>query len=120
MYFFTLHIRNRKDMGRITEQELFRHGFTEKDINKLKDALSRNKTGNDTYESLMSDLKGRFLKGVFCILLIILFFILFLYSYGTDDIIFFIVITIFSLFTVYISVPMNLAWKARRFISKRV
>lgn len=98
------------------EQQLLQNGFSAKDIRKLNEILNRDEKKSDTLQSLIQELSKRFWAGI-----ILMFFILSVFIYGIaeghkESLISYAIVLISGAAIVYFVIPMNLAWKAHRFV----
>lgn len=98
------------------EQKLLQNGFSAKDIRKLNEILNRDEKKSDTLQSLIQELSKRFWAGI-----ILMFFILSVFIYGIaeghkESLISYAIVLISGAAIVYFVIPMNLAWKAHRFV----
>lgn len=98
--------------------ELRKNGFNENNIKHLQKIIVRSE-GRETLSTLLVDLKKRFYAG--CLMLIVIFIplvckVMFNISGSLTA---YIIAFAFSFYCVYQIVPLILAWKAYRFLSKR-
>ncbi|MDN0110873.1 hypothetical protein QVO02_09680 [Yersinia mollaretii] len=104
------------------EKELLANGFTEKEVNRLKKFLTSeyaNDTEGDTLESIILDLKKRFIPSCFCILLVLLLYPLIVTKPVLIELSVYLVIAIFSFFCINLITPMKLSCKAYRFLKNK-
>ncbi|AHK21544.1 membrane protein [Yersinia similis] len=100
------------------EKKLLDKGFTEKNIQHMRKIISRDKTHKETYQSLLGSLKKRFLAGCVIVLILFAFTVPELVNQERTDFISIYITLALALFIVYIMAPMNLAWKAYRYLKK--
>ncbi|CQD42361.1 hypothetical protein [Yersinia mollaretii] len=101
------------------EKKLLENGFTAKNIEHMRKIISRDEEQKETYSSLLKDLKKRFFGG--CLIFVILFtplIIMLFNNYTTDELSSYIIALVFGLYITYYIVPVNLAWKSYRYLSK--
>ncbi|ELQ7070392.1 hypothetical protein QQ096_000850 [Salmonella enterica] len=96
----------------ITENDLREHGFTEKEIARLREILTRPESKNETYLGLINDLGKRFLAGILCLVLIFIPIIPISFLYHRDVLISYIPVLIVCCFVVYVLIPLKMSWKA--------
>ncbi|WP_158783023.1 hypothetical protein [Pantoea sp. BAV 3049] len=100
------------------ESALLKNGFNDKNIKDLQKIINRSE-GRETLSTLLVDLKRRFYAG--CLMLIII--LMPLACKITFDIsgslTAYLIAFVFGFYCVYQIVPLVLAWKAYRFLSKR-
>ncbi len=102
------------------EKELLANGFTEKEVNRLKNFLTAEYSNEgDTLESLILDLKKRFIPSCFCILLVLLLYPLIVTKPVLIEVSVYLVIAIFSFFCINLITPMKLSFKAYRFLKNK-
>ncbi|MGT3243614.1 hypothetical protein ACVSUJ_13670 [Yersinia enterocolitica] len=102
------------------EKELLANGFTEKEVNRLKKFLTTEYSNEgDTLESLILDLKKRFIPSCFCILLVLLLYPLIVTKPVLIELSVYLVIAIFSFFCINLITPMKLSFKAYRFLKNK-
>lgn len=100
----------------LTEKDLIAKGFTEKNIARLREVLSRKESGNESYRSLIDDLSKRFIAGIICAILIFIPFFILPAIYPGSLVLYYIPVALFGFFAVYFLIPMNLSWKAYRLV----
>ncbi len=102
------------------EKELLANGFTEKEVNRLKKFLTAEYSNEgDTLESLILDLKKRFIPSYFCIFLVLLLYPLIVTKPVLIELSVYLVIAIFSFFCINLITPMKLSFKAYRFLKNK-
>lgn len=104
------------------EKKLLAHGFTQKEVNRLKKVLTHehvNDAGGETLESLILDLKKSFIPSCFCILLVLLLYPLIVTKPVLIEVSVYLVIAIFSFFCINLINPMKLSFKAYRFLKNK-
>lgn len=96
-------------------QNLHLHGFSSKEISKLKEIVQQD---NDSYQSVLIDLKRRFIAA--CILLIVLstFYISKLISTGGTGMLPFTLTVFFVYLVAYVLTPLKLGAKAFFYLRK--
>ena len=99
------------------ERKLAESGFTEKNIIHMRKIISRAEDTKKNHQTLLNDLNKRLRGGVFCVLLLLLILMVQFFCYGRDEIIISLFVVAFGLFVIYYITPLNLAWKAARFIN---
>lgn len=102
----------------ITEKDLREYGFTDKEIHRLDDILSRSARMNGSYNTLIDELGKRFIRSVFCFFLVFFAFVFQIFKYGSDGIWLFMIVSLFSIILIYYMTPLNLAWKVFLFSRK--
>lgn len=103
----------------IIEHDLYKHGFTDQEVDNIKKTLLSPERKDKSLMSIMIELKRRFYMA--CSLIITLFFFTGYASYHSQNeyvFIYYIVTIPFYLFIVRFT-PLKTAWKARNFMRKR-
>lgn len=100
------------------EQELYDNGFSAKDIGKLKSIIKKDESKKDTLQSLVIDLSKRFWGGMIALVILTLVGLDGIFNADASNAIPYIIVLTFAFFVVYFVTPLNLAWKANRFIRK--
>lgn len=100
------------------EQELYDNGFSAKDIGKLKSIIKKDESKKDTLQSLVIDLSKRFWGGMIALVILTLVGLDGIFNADASNAIPYIIVLTFAFFVVYFFTPLNLAWKANRFIRK--
>ena len=100
------------------ESELLKKGFNENNIRHLHKILNRN-GGRETLPALLVDLRKRFYAGCFLLFIVCIPFLLKVLFNISGGYVSHIIFLVFCLCCIYQIVPMVLAWKAYRFLSKR-
>ncbi len=98
------------------EQQLLQNGFSAKDIRKLNEILNRDEKKSDTLQSLIQELSKRFWAGIILMLFILSVFIYGIAEGHKESLISYAIVLISGATIVYFVIPMNLAWKAHRFV----
>jgi len=98
----------------ITENELRKYGFTEKEISRLREILTRPESKNDTYLTLLNDLRKRFWGGVIGIVIAFVIAAFWLFNFEKNDFTYPIII-VFLLTVIYKLTPFSMALKAYSF-----
>lgn len=111
------------------EKELLENGFSQKDINFMREIISRGEDSEETLQNLTHTLRARFYNGyflfiVYCLLFIVIIFaftINFIFNTPVDSVEFFVYffVMMLSLFLVYHIGPMKLAYKSYRLIKEK-
>ncbi|SFT77726.1 hypothetical protein SAMN05192562_10237 [Kosakonia arachidis] len=96
----------------ITEKDLLDNGFTEKNISRLKEVLSRQENTDESFTTLIKDLSKRFYAGVICLILLFVLFAVAFIFYPAPVILSYIPVVIIGMAIVYYIIPLNLSWKA--------
>lgn len=96
----------------ITEKDLIDNGFTEKNISRLKEVLSRQENTDESFTTLIKDLSKRFYAGVICLILLLVLFAFAFAFYPASVILSYIPVVIIGVAIVYYVIPLNLSWKA--------
>lgn len=96
----------------ITEKDLSANGFTEKEIARLREILTRPESKNETYAGLVNNLEKRFFAGVLCLTLIFIPILPIAFSYRSDVLISYIPVFAFCFFAIYFLIPLKMSWKA--------
>lgn len=99
----------------LTEKDLADYGFTEKNISRLKEVLSRPENKDETFSSLIEDLSKRFYGGIICLLLTFAPFTFLPFMYPIKLTFLYIPLAIFGVIAAYYIIPLNLSWKAYKF-----
>jgi len=97
------------------EKELFNHGFSAKEIGKLKSIIQKDESKKDTLQSLVIDLSKRFWGGVIALIILMLIGLDGIFNVEASDSIPYIVVLTFAFLVVYFVTPLNLAWKSYKF-----
>lgn len=100
----------------LTERDLAENGFTDKNISRLKEILSRNENQDESFSTLIEDLSKRFYGGVICLVLILAPMIFLPFFYSISLLMYYLPVAIFGVFTVYVLAPLGLSWKAHNFM----
>lgn len=100
------------------EQELYNNGFSAKDIGKLRSTIKKDESKKDTLQSLVIDLSKRFWGGVIALVILMLIGLGGVFNADASHAIPYIIVLTFAFLVVYFLTPLNLSWKANRFIRK--
>ncbi|HEN3280922.1 TPA: hypothetical protein U5D21_002773 [Yersinia enterocolitica] len=100
------------------ENKLLDHGFTDKNIAHMRKIILRDETQTETYSTLLEDLKKRFWAGCFICAIFLTVMIVFILKYTVSEMSSYLIVMSFGLYATYYIIPMNLAWKAYRYLSK--
>ena len=101
----------------INESQLREYGFTEKEISRLREILTRPESKNDSYATLLEDLSKRFLASI-AIFVFVLFLALLFVLAGRVNAIAFSLTFVFIFLVLYAVTPVPLAWKAYNALKK--
>lgn len=100
----------------LTETDLIAKGFTENNISRFRNVLSRKENRNESYRSLIDDLSKRFIAGVICAILILIPFLILPAIYPGPLVFYYLPVALIGLLAIYFLIPMNLSWKAYRLV----
>lgn len=100
------------------ENKLLNKGFTAKNIAHMRKIISRDETQTETYSTLLEDLKKRFWAGCFICVIFLTVMIIFILKYSASEMSSYLIVMSFGLYVTYYLIPMNLAWKASKYLSK--
>lgn len=95
----------------ITENDLREHGFTEKEIARLREMLTRPESKNETYSTLLDDLRKRFWGGVIGICIALVIVITWVLNFESNDFTYPIIV-VFLLVVTYKLTPIPMAVKS--------
>lgn len=95
----------------ITENDLREYGFTEKEIIRLREILTRPESKDESYCDLIDDLRQRFWGGVIGILIVLVLIIIWICNFEVNDFTYPVVI-IFTSIAVYKITPIPMALKS--------
>lgn len=98
------------------EKKLIDHGFSVKDIGKLKSIIEKDESQQDTMQSLILDLSKRFFGGVFGIFILMIIGLYGIFNADESDAISYIIVLGFAFLVIYFVTPLKLSWKAYKFI----
>ncbi|WP_297200288.1 hypothetical protein [uncultured Pluralibacter sp.] len=101
----------------ITESELSEYGFTEKEVSRLSEILTRPENKNDTYFTLLNDLRKRFWGGIIGVVIAFIIAIFWFLNFEKNDFTYPIII-LFLLIVIYKLTPFPMALKAYKFYLK--
>ncbi|MBN3122243.1 hypothetical protein [Pectobacterium brasiliense] len=105
-----------------TEKELLENGFTQNDIAKMRDLISRGGNSEETLSMLTHSLKKAFFNGFFILAILISSFIInaiFNISNNGVEILIHFVLTLFFILPIYYLTPMNLAYKSYSYLKRK-
>lgn len=100
----------------LTERDLADNGFTDKNISRLKEILSRNENQDESFSTLIEDLSKRFYGGVICLVLVLAPMIFLPLFYSISLLMYYLPVAIFGVIAVYFITPFGLSWKAHNLI----
>ncbi|MBP2199837.1 hypothetical protein [Pantoea cypripedii] len=101
------------------ENELREKGFSEKDLIRLKQILSKPHNRGQTLSSLIIDLSKRFWGGIICMIVLAFVAVLGIFKDSAENTSAYVIVIVFGLVVVYFITPINLAWKARKYIASK-
>ncbi len=105
--------------GIITKQDLIDKGFSEKDLLTIDRLVARSTKKDETYASIIHELAKRFVRSLFCILIILLVLIFQLVKYGFENAVLYFIVFLFSVGVIYFLTPFKLALKSFVFLRKK-
>ncbi|AEG95190.1 hypothetical protein [Klebsiella aerogenes] len=100
----------------ITEKDLVDNGFSDKNISRLKEILSRQENSGESLTTLITDLRKRFYAGALCLALLFSLAIFALIFYPIAVGLSYIPAMIIGIAIIYYVIPLDLSWKAWRFV----
>lgn len=100
------------------EKKLLDHGFSAKDIGKLKNIIKKDESQKDTLQSLVIDLSRRFWGGIIGLVLLALIGFYGIFNADKSSAISYLIALVFGVLVIYFVTPLNLSWKSYRFIKK--
>jgi len=100
------------------EKKLLDHGFSAKDIGKLKNIIKKDESQKDTLQSLVIDLSRRFWGGIIGLVLLALIGLYGIFNADKSSAISYLIALAFGVLVIYFVTPLNLSWKSYRFIKK--
>ncbi|WP_313667166.1 hypothetical protein [Atlantibacter sp.] len=100
------------------EKKLIEHGFSAKDIGKLKSIIEKDKSQQDTIQSLVLDLSKRFFGGIIGLFILILIGLYGIFNADESDAVSYIIVLGFAVLVIYFVTPLRLSWKAYKFIKQ--
>lgn len=95
----------------ISENDLKNHGFTDSEIDRLKEILTRPESKNDTYATLLDDLRKRFWGSAICMFIVLIVTVFWACNFESNDFTYPVII-IFLVFVIYKLTPVPMAYKA--------
>ncbi len=99
-------------MGKqLTEDDLREHGFTDKEIARLREILTRQESNNETYATLIDSLRKRFWGGVIVVCIAFAIVVSWIFNFESNDFTYPLII-IFILIAVWKLTPFPMAFKA--------
>ncbi|HHT2830420.1 hypothetical protein [Klebsiella aerogenes] len=107
------------DVGKqLTEDDLREHGFTDKEIARLREILARQESQNKNYFDLIDDLRKRLWAGVLGFFIVFIVLIHGCYSYELINHFAYLFILLFGFSVVYKLTPFPMALKAYKLYLK--
>lgn len=100
------------------EKKLIEHGFSAKDIGKLKSIIEKDESQQDTIQSLVLDLSKRFFGGIIGLFILILIGLYGIFNADESDTVSYIIVLGFAVLVIYFVTPLRLSWKAYKFIKQ--
>ncbi len=95
----------------LTEADLREHGFTDKEIARLREILTRQESNNETYATLIDSLRKRFWGGVIIVCIAFAIVVSWIFNFESNDFTYPLII-IFILIAVWKLTPFPMAFKA--------
>ncbi|MDZ7320092.1 hypothetical protein N4G41_00380 [Kosakonia sacchari] len=103
----------------LTEKDLRDNGFSEKNLSRLKEVLTRDENASETLSTLVDDLSKRFYAGVICLILILAPLIFLPVFYPPSLLLYYLPVAIFGVIAVWFLIPPGLSWKAHKVMKGR-
>jgi|GEM_PF-538129 len=103
----------------LTEKDLLDNGFSNKQLSRLKEVLSRNENAGETLSTLVDDLSKRFYGGVICLMLILAPLIFLPVFYTPSLLLYYLPVAVFGVIAVWYLIPLGLSWKAHKIMKGR-
>lgn len=101
-------------MGKqLTEDDLREYGFTDKEIARLREVLTRQESKNETYTTLIDDLRKRFWGGIIVVCIALVITVLWIFNFESNDFTYPVII-VFILIAIWKLTPFPMAFKAYR------
>ena len=94
----------------LTEDDLREHGFTDKEIARLREILTRQESHNETYATLIDSLRKRFWGGVIVVCIAFAIVVSWIFNFESNDFTYPLII-IFILIAVWKLTPFQMAFK---------
>ena len=94
----------------LTEDDLREHGFTDKEIARLREILTRQESNNETYATLIDSLRKRFWGGVIVVCIAFAIVVSWIFNFESNDFTYPLII-IFILIAVWKLTPFQMAFK---------
>ena len=94
----------------LTEDDLREHGFTDKEIARLREILTRQESNNETYATLIDSLRKRFWGGVIVVCIAFAIVVSRIFNFESNDFTYPLII-IFILIAVWKLTPFQMAFK---------
>jgi len=101
------------------EEKLLNHGFSSKEIGKLKNIIKNDVTKNDTLQSLIIDLSKRFWGGIIGLILLALIGLYGFFNAEESSAISYVIVLTFGVLVIYFVTPLRLSWKSYRFLKHK-
>ncbi|ENZ8245067.1 TPA: hypothetical protein ACV5CR_003809 [Klebsiella aerogenes] len=102
----------------LTEDDLREHGFTDKEIARLREILTRQESQNKRYFDLIDELRKRLWAGVLGFFIVFIVLIHWCYNYESINHFAYFVILLFGFSVVYKLTPFPMALKAYKLYLK--
>lgn len=107
-------------MGKqLTEDDLREYGFTDKEIARLREVLTRQESQNKNYFDLINELRKRLWAGVLGFFIVFLVLIHWFYNYSSTNHFAYPFILLFGFLVVYKLTPFPMALKAYKLYLKK-
>lgn len=103
----------------LTEKDLLDSGFSNKQLSRLKEVLSRNENAGETLSTLVDDLSKRFYGGVICLILILSPLVFLPVFYRSSLLLYYLPVAVFGVIAVWYLIPLGLSWKAHKIMKGR-
>ncbi len=104
--------------NQLTEDDLREHGFTEKEIARLREILARQESQNKSYFDLIDELRKRLWAGVLGFFIVFIVLIHWCYNYDSINHFAYFFILLFGFSVVYKLTPFPMALKAYKLYLK--
>lgn len=103
----------------LTEKDLLDNGFSDRNLTRLKEVLTRSENANETLTSLVDDLSKRFYGGVICLVLIMAPLVFLPVFYPPSLLMYYLPVAVFGVIAVWFLIPLGLSWKAYKLVKGR-
>jgi hypothetical protein len=101
------------------EKKLLAHGFTEKEVNRLKKVLASEHAGDDNLQSLILELKKGFIPSCICILVVLLLYPFIVTEPNMIELTAYLITATIAFFSINRINPMKLSYKAYMLFFKK-